>query len=376
MRFVATADLQIGMVASNLGAKAPAFQHARITVIETLGRLATEHGASAVVIAGDLFDRDPVGDGDLGTTLDALRALALPVLVLPGNHDSDHPGSVWRSEAFRRGRPPLVTLLGEQPVELEGWTFHGAPLPTRKPDEPLVERLLATLPADGAPRVVVGHGAVDVVAGDHGDPSMLRLAELARALDEGRARFVVLGDRHSPKRVDEAGRIWYPGAPEPTWFGDGPGSALIVDLGAPADGAVPTVTTVTTGTWRYERLTPHFASDDDVPALIGALAGLERGHSTVVQVRPTGALGLAARAGLERELAEQAARFAVLDARLEDVAMVPTLDELDALPLPGYARAVVTELTARIAAADAAGEPDTEAIDELALLLRTSAGLR
>lgn len=380
MRFVATADLQIGMPARGLGDEGAAFRHARIAVIETLGRVAREHAASALVIAGDLFDRVPVEAPDLARTMDAIAALDVPVLALPGNHDSDDPTSVWRSRAFLERCPTNLTVLRDGPVHIDGWAFHGAPLRTRRPDTPVATDALAALPADGGPRVVVGHGAVDAVAGDHGDPATLSLARLTEALDAGRARLVVLGDRHSALEVGAGGRVWYPGAPEPTDHGDGPGTALVVDLGeadavVPIPAPAPTVTVVTTGTWRFERRTDRLEDADDVDALLAAIAALERRATTVLQVRPRGALGMADVERLERGLSDAEASFALLDRRFEGLAIVPGVEELDALPLPAYARAVAARLVAAVEEAAERGEEQAEASDELKVLLRIAAEL-
>ena len=370
MRFVATADLQIGMTAHGLGDHRHAFALARIAVIGRLGRIAHEVGASAIVVAGDLFDRDPVGPSDLARTLDAVRDLALPFLVLPGNHDSDHPGSVWRSDAFLGARPDRLIVLRDEPVLLDGVEFRGAPLPTRHPDAPLVERLLETLPTDGAARVIVGHGAVDAVSGDHGAPAILRLSELERGVTDGRARLIVLGDRHRTLSVGTTGRVWYPGAPEATDFGDGIGSALVVEIGGTDGDDAPRVDVVETGTWRFERAVPQLTDGAHVDALLHDLEVLPEKATTVLQVRPSGALGTDASARLEEGLDALAPRFAVLERRLERLAIVPDLDELERLPLPGYARRVANELIDRVRAAEERGAEDADAVDELRLLLR------
>lgn len=376
MRFVATADLQIGMPAHGLGDQRAAFALARIAVIDRIARIVHDADAAALVIAGDLFDREPVAASDLARTLDALREIEVPILVLPGNHDSHHPTSVWRSEAFLRTAPNQVTVLLDEPVTIEGFAFHGAPLLTRTPDRPLVEDLLATLepPTHGsAARVVVGHGAVDAVAGDFSAPSTIHLGPVERALDEGRARFVVLGDRHSTRQVDAAGRVWYPGAPEPTDFGDDEGHVLVVDLGDASEEAAPVVERHRTGTWRFvldERSITDLAG---VERLLSDLSDLPSKATTVAKVRPHGAIGTTEFARLEAGLDDLAARLAVLDPRLERLAIVPGIEELAALPLPAYARTVANELVARVEAAEGAGTEDREAADELRLLLRFAA---
>jgi DNA repair exonuclease SbcCD nuclease subunit len=365
MRFIATADLQIGMPLRWLGDAQSRFDQSRIDAILSIADLVREKGAEAVVVGGDLFDRDPVDDDDLVRTMEAIREVPVPVLVLPGNHDSHHPDSVWTTKRFAKERPDNLTLLLDEPVAIGGVEFVGAPLMTRNPDSPTLHDRLATLDPDGSIRVVVGHGAVWQVVGDHGNDAAFDLDIIDAALEDGRASFVVLGDRHSTLSVGASGRVWYPGAPEPTDFGDDAGHVLVVDL---AEDGGASVTTHQTGTWRFVLLEPEVADADDVAALLAEIADLPRKTSTNLKVRPSGILPLDAYRALEAGLADAGPRFGSVQAIIERIALLPDADEVAALDLPPYARRVLEELLG-----ESAADPDDEDVRaQLNLFIRTA----
>ncbi len=365
MRFIATADLQIGMQLRWLGAEQSRFDQSRIDAITSIADLVRETGAEAVVVGGDLFDRDPVDDDDLVRTTEAIREVPVPFLVLPGNHDSHHPDSVWTSKLFMKERPSNLVLLLDEPVTIGGVEFVGAPLMTRNPDTATLHDRLETLEVDGTVRVVVGHGAVWQVVGDHGNAAAFDLTVIEAAIDDGRASFVVLGDRHSTLSVGESGRVWYPGAPEPTDFGDDAGHVIVVDL---AEDGSASVETHQTGTWRFVLLEPELTDADDVAALLAELANMPRKTSTNLKVRPSGVLPLDAYRALEAGLADAERRFGSVQAIVDRVALLPDADEIAALDLPPYARRVLEELLE-----ESAENPDDEdARAQLNLFIRTA----
>ena len=58
MRFVHSSDLQIGKVFGYFDPAISAIlQDARQSAVRALGELAVKHGASAVLMAGDIYDR-------------------------------------------------------------------------------------------------------------------------------------------------------------------------------------------------------------------------------------------------------------------------------------------------------------------------------
>ena len=57
--------------------------------------MALEAQVDAVLIAGDLFDHARVPDSAIAATVDQLRRLEQPVVVIPGNHDCVETGSIY-----------------------------------------------------------------------------------------------------------------------------------------------------------------------------------------------------------------------------------------------------------------------------------------
>jgi DNA repair exonuclease SbcCD nuclease subunit len=365
MRFIATADLQIGMPLHWLGDKQSVFDQSRIDTLRTIGRLVAETDAAAVVVAGDLFDRHPVAEDELVLTMEAIGELTVPVLVLPGNHDSHAPDSVWLSKPFAKERPANLTVLLDDPVVVDGVEFVGAPLMTRHPDGPTLHHRLERLEADGRARVVVGHGAVVQVVGDHGNVAAFDQDVIEQALADGRASFVVLGDRHSTLSVGGTDRIWYPGAPEPTSFLDDDGHVLVVDVGEDASTAVEIRTT---GTWRFVQLEPELADAHDVQALLDEIAAVPRKGLANLKVRPSGVLALDDYRALEAGLADNEKRFASMQATLEHVTLLPSAEEVAAMDLPPYVRRVLEELSE----ASVADPDDADTRMQLDLLIRTA----
>ena len=87
-RFIHTSDWQLGKTWARLRPEAAArLAEARLEAIRTLGKLATEHGAEFIVVAGDVFEHNSLSRETLGRALEQLKALPVPVYLLPGNHD-------------------------------------------------------------------------------------------------------------------------------------------------------------------------------------------------------------------------------------------------------------------------------------------------
>ncbi|TMC14658.1 MAG: hypothetical protein E6J29_02485, partial [Chloroflexi bacterium] len=79
--------------------------------------------AEAVVLAGDVFDRDLPGQPEAARLAAALAECAVPVLVAPGTHDAWRAGGVWD-----RPWPANVTVFSEDrwtPVAVGEAAFYG-----------------------------------------------------------------------------------------------------------------------------------------------------------------------------------------------------------------------------------------------------------
>ena len=214
MRFVHTADWQLGMTRHFLNGEAqPRYSAARRDAVAGLGPLAAETGAEFVVVAGDVFEHNQLAPRVVSQSLEAMRAIGVPVYLLPGNHDPLDASSVYTSALFLAERPDNVTVLDRAGVHevRPGLEIVAAPWRSKAPTTDLVGEVLDGLAADGVTRIVVGHGGVDVFEPDRDKPSLIRLAAVEAALARGAVHYVALGDKHSRTEVGATGRVWYSG---------------------------------------------------------------------------------------------------------------------------------------------------------------------
>jgi DNA repair exonuclease SbcCD nuclease subunit len=102
IRFIHTSDWQLGMTRAFLSEEAGArFSQDRIDAIRTLGQLAAEHSADFIVVAGDVFESNQLSRQTVRRSLDALGQIAVPVYLLPGNHDPLDGSSIFLSAEFK-----------------------------------------------------------------------------------------------------------------------------------------------------------------------------------------------------------------------------------------------------------------------------------
>ncbi len=378
MRFLHTADWQLGMTRHFLGAGGseaqPRYSAARREAVAGLGALAAETGAEFVVVAGDVFEHNQLAPAEVSKSLEAMRAIGVPVYLLPGNHDPLDAGSVYTSALFLAERPDNVTVLDRDGVfEVRpGLEIVAAPWRSKAPTTDLAGAVLQSLPADGTLRVLVAHGGVDVLDPDPAKPSLIRLAAPNDALDRGAVHYVALGDKHSRTRVGDTGRIWYSGSPEVTNYDDvesDPGHVLIVDL----DEAQAQVTARHIGRWRFITLRHEVDDDRDIASLDINLDQLPDKDRTVVRLVLKGSLTVTDKAKLDACLDRYARLFASLRLweRHTDIAVIPADGEFDDLSIGGFAAGAVQEL---MATARADGADADDARSALGLLLRLAEG--
>jgi DNA repair exonuclease SbcCD nuclease subunit len=375
MRFVHTADWQLGMTRRFLGAGRPGqaageaqarFAQARTDAVAALGRVAADEGAAFVVVCGDVFESNLVGPDVVGRACEALRSVAVPVLLLPGNHDPADAALVMRRADFARRCPPHVTVLDRPGVHevAPGVEVVAAPWPTKRPLSDLVaDQLRALGPAPpGVVRVLAGHGAVDVLSPDAHDPAVVHTDACRAALADGRVHYVALGDRHSTWALPGEPRIGYSGAPEVTAHDEtDPGNVLVVDAGP--DGAV--VRPVRVGRWAFTRETTTLDTDDDLAALDARLATLPAPERTALRLVCEGTLTLRQRARLDDVLTNHAPVLAALEVDTDELVTRPDDADVEALGLSGFAASAAAEL--------ASATDDAEALDALGLLHRLAA---
>ena len=379
MRFVHTADWQLGMTRHFLAGEAqPRYSAARRDAVAGLGSLAADVNAEFVVVAGDVFEDNQLDPRVISQSLEAMRGIKIPVYLLPGNHDPLDASSVYTSALFKAERPDNVTVLDRAGIHevRPGLQIVAAPWRSKVPTTDLVADVLSDLqgmPFDGVTRVLVAHGGVDVLDPDPAKPSLIRLAGVEGALARGAVHYVALGDKHSLTEVGGTGRIWYSGSPEVTNYDDveaNPGHVLVVDLDESDPRHPVTVDARQVGRWRFGTLNRHVDNRRDIADLDLNLDLMPDKDRTVLRLALIGSLTVTDRAALDACLDKYSRLFASLrvwDSH-SDLAVIPADGEFTDLGIGGFAAAAVEELveTARTGDSDSAGDAQAA----LALLLR------
>jgi DNA repair exonuclease SbcCD nuclease subunit len=376
MRFLHTADWQLGMTRHFLAGDAqPRYSAARRDAVAGLGALAAEVGAEFVVVAGDVFEHNQLAPQVIGQSLEAMRAIGVPVYLLPGNHDPLDASSVYTSALFTAECPDNVRVLDRAGIHQvrPGLEIVAAPWRSKAPTTDLVAEVLEDLSTGPAIRVLVAHGGVDVLDPNRDKPSLIRLARLDEALVRGALHYVALGDKHSLTQVGDTGRVWYSGSPEVTNFDDvesDPGHVLVVDIDEP--GGTVSVAPRRVGHWRFVTLHRQVDTRRDIADLDINLDGFGEKERTVVRLALTGSLSVTDRAALDACLDRYARLFAWLGLweRHTDLAVIPADGEFTDLGIGGFAAAAVDELVATARDGDAQSAGDAQAA--LGLLLRLS----
>lgn len=338
MRFIHTADWQIGKVFRKFGDKEPVLQQARLDAIEAIGGLAKREGAVRVLVAGDLYDNDAPSPKTLLEPLERMkRSGHVQWHIIPGNHDPHRSQGVW-DRVNAAGLPNNVHLhLSPEPIDVPGATLLPAPL-MRKSDIRDLTDWMDTAPSSlGTLRIGLAHGSV-VGFQSEGDAN--------NPIDPGRPQkaqldYLALGDWH--RTVSIGPRVWYSGTPEPDRFGSQQkGKALLVDIAGP--GAAPVVTEHVIGRfgWRsHEELLNEPEQLPDLEQRLRADAGLS---TMIMRLTLIGALPLQCHAELDKRLLSLSAAMFWLDTDRSRLSARPTAADLEHIDFDGVLRGAAEEL--------------------------------
>lgn len=359
LKLLHTADWQIGKLFGQFDADdAALLADARFGTVERLAALATAEGVDLVLVAGDVFDAQGVLDKTIHRLFNAMAGFAGPWVLIPGNHDAGLAESVWTRAARLNAIPPNIHVCLQPealPFPALGATVLPAPLTQRHTHADLTA-WFDTAPTDPAHfRIGVAHGSVQGLLAEGIDSSNpIAPDRAARA----RLDYLALGDWHGTRAVDE--RTWYSGTHETDRFRNNEsGQALRVDIAAP--GAVPTVTPVSSGQYRWRDESAELHVPSDVDALLARLAAWQA--SDVVQLALSGRTDLAGHRRLNEAIGQAQGRVRSLAADLSALRLDPTEDDLDALAADGYLGEVLAALRS-----PPDGVPPDVARDALALL--------
>lgn len=360
MRFIHTADWQIGKPFRNFGEKDSVLRQARLDAIETIGRLAQQESAPHVLVAGDLYDNEEPARKTLLEPLERMRTFpGVSWHVISGNHDFHRANGLW-DRGRSLGLPPNVHLhLSPDPAVIgEAAVLLPAPL-RRKSEASDLTAWMDQAPSDpGLIRLGLAHGSITGFdsSGDAKNP--IAPDRAARAgLD-----YLALGDWHRTMQIGPT--TWYAGTPEADRFNSQEtGQVLLVDIAGP--GAPAAVTPMRTGAYRWLAQADRLAQADDLEGLEARLRALPAPSSLLLRLSLTGTLDLTARADLTRRLASLEAAMFWLEADLTALHARPTMQDLEQIDFGGVLREAAEMLKAQAENAAASAVERRRAEDAL-----------
>lgn len=218
-----TADWHLGMRFPSFAEHEPELTRRRLATIDAIFGLAERNRVNAVLCAGDLFDEPTPAEPWWRGLLERLARLEWSdrhVFLLPGNHDPLVTGSPWSGgHPFRRALPPFVHVVDRDDFTFElgpDAVLHAAPCRSRSGRSDLTEQLPKRAAGDSRIRIGMVHGQTFEFPGFQTNFPISKLAATERGYD-----YLAIGDTHAFRVYPpEDQPTVYPGAPEPTQFGE------------------------------------------------------------------------------------------------------------------------------------------------------------
>ena len=217
MRFLHTSDWQIGKPFGFVDDETLAVLRAeRLEVIARIGDFAIKHQASAVLVAGDIYDGAHPGLDMLLRPIERMRQFPdVQWHLIPGNHDAHTANSPWE-RLLRSTMPPNIVIhVTPEPRPIadgSAWVIPAILTHRHMSGDPTAAFESAVTPP-GALRIGLAHGSVRSFGStDHTTNNLLAADRAATA----RLDYFALGDWHGASRVND--RTWYSGTPEPDGF--------------------------------------------------------------------------------------------------------------------------------------------------------------
>ena len=326
--FVHTADWQLGKRFGGFSPeKAPVLRAQRLDAVDRIAQAGLKAGATAALVAGDIFDSETVSHALIAGLLARLQAYpALAWHLLPGNHDPARAGGVWETVCASKLPSNVHVHIEARSAEIApGVVVLPAPLKSKHThNDPTAWMDGAATPA-GTLRIALAHGSVRGFgsAGEANvpiDPARVRSAGLA---------YMALGDWHGMMRISD--RVWYSGAPEPDNFRDNdPGNALIVRIDGA--GGVPQVEPVPTAHFTWSQRARTVDGDQALHDLGGEIDALGSGASRhLLSLKLDGAVALSEFAAIEQRLAKLSPRLFHLESDLAGLTTFAADSDLGAM---------------------------------------------
>ncbi len=319
MRFLHTADWQMGMKASHVGEAGTRIRDERLAAARRVVEAAKSAGPDFILVAGDTFEDNGVDRVLVQKVADILAGFGGPVYVIPGNHDPLVPGAVWDHPAWKASANVHV-LREEHPIEIPGGTLYPCPVRAKRSGKDPT----AWIPVEEGRGIRIGlaHGTVEGIHQEEPDYPIAREAAARHKLD-----YLALGHWHSTATYagpDGTVRMAYAGTPETTKFGErDSGNALLIEIAGP--GSAPVITPIRTGGLAWVALEEELRAPGDATRLQERIEGIPAPETTLLEMRLVGLLSPTDREAMVHLEEILASRF--LWARLDATRVRPTPED-------------------------------------------------
>ncbi len=292
MKFIHTADWQIGMKAEALGDRAPQVREERLAAAQRVIEVARTENADFILVAGDVFEDNAVDRRLVQKVADTLRSFGAPIFIIPGNHDPLIPGSVWEHPSWNT---PNITVIRENTrIEVSQAVIYPCPLMEKRS----TSNPTAWIPNENNSRIRIGlaHGTVEGIRQDEPDYPIPRNTPEVKDLD-----YLALGHWHSYASYTGADgnvRMAYSGTHETTKFGErDSGNVLIVEIDSA--GKPPVIRRAKTGGLNWLSVSEELIDQGDINKVKYLIDSMLNPSRTLIQLAISGILPMEERSELE-----------------------------------------------------------------------------
>lgn len=327
VKFIHTADWQIGMKAAHVGAVGKRVRSERLESARRVVEVATNKQADFIIVAGDTFEDNAVDRVLVQKVADILGRFAGPVYLISGNHDPLVSGSVWEHPAWA-SHPNLHVIAEAKPIELDEATLYPCPLFEKYSlSDPTAWIDAATNPKIS---IGIGHGTVEGISQAEPDYPIPRNAATRSGLD-----YLGIGHWHSYSAYPSADgivRMAYSGTHETTKFGErDSGNALLVEIAQ--RGSAPILESIPTGSLQWTVIEESLTDVGDAARVREQIESLPDASKALVSLRIDGILHHEDQAELVRIEELMRARFLYGRTDTSNLAPSPSDESwLDAIP--------------------------------------------
>lgn len=342
VRFLHTADWQLGMKGGSLGKAGEIVRRARIETTRAMISMASEEKVNFILIAGDLFESNAVHRDTIEQALDVFdKASGIPIYILPGNHDPLEPDSVYLQRIWKSSPGNVRVLTERNPVKLGKFNTILYPCPLRQKQSRADPTAWISGQDTEQIRIGVAHGTLDI--GLTKEPNFPINPHRA---EESGLDYLALGDWHSlfiHKDSSGVPRTAYPGTPEGTGFDErDPGHALVVEL---ERGGEPQIKAKDCAQLKWMIWEEHIHSRQDIQALIRKTRKLGEPGNTLLKLRIEGNVDIETYNMVE-ELTQLRRDLLYLDIDSDKLRLRPSVKDMVGVVTEGTWRKVAESLEA------------------------------